>query len=402
MLSQGGEAMTRTEVLQERRMAKFLDLLDRWNRRELSMAEAGEVLGISERQFRRYRDRFEEEGLEGLVDRRLGKASARRVPPDEEARVLALYRARYAGWNVKHFHDHLRETTDFRFGYTWLKLRLQGAGLVSRAKKRGAHRRKRERKPCPGMMLHQDASRFAWLADQEPLDLVVTLDDATSEIYSAFLVEEEGTFSTFQGLLETFLVQGLPASLYTDRGSHYFHTPKAGGKVDKDRPTQVGRALAQLGVDHIAAYSPEARGRSERAFGTLQDRLAKELALAGINEIAAANRWIAETYLPRHNARFTTPPALAESGFVRTDPATLREALCVEEHRVVARDNTVLFAKRALQLPPSPLRPHYVKAEVRVRHYPDDTLAIFHGPKCLARYTAQGHLIQEHPNKAAA
>ena len=393
--------MTRTQVLQERRMAKFLDLLDRWNRRELSLAEAGEMLGMSERQFRRYRGRYEEEGLDGLRDRRLGKASGRRAPAAEAARVLALYAERHAGWNVRHFHDHLRETADFRFGYTWLRLKLQGAGLVAKAKTRGAHRRKRERKPCPGMLLHQDASSFAWLADAAPLDLVVTMDDATSEIYSAFLVEEEGTVSSFRGLLETFLAKGLPASLYTDRGSHYFHTPEAGGKVDRTRPTQVGRALARLGVDHIPAYSPEARGRSERAFGTLQDRLAKDLALAGIGEVAVANRFIAQSWLPRHNARFATPPALAESGFVPVAAEVLREALCTEESRVVARDNTVLFGRRRLQLPPSPLRPHYVRAEVKVREYPDATLAIFHGPKCLARYSAEGRLLDP-PTKNAA
>jgi hypothetical protein len=241
--------MTRTEVRQERRMAKFLDMLDRWNWRERSMAEAGGVLGISERQVRRCRDRLEEEGPEGLVDRRPGRASARRVPLAGEARLPALYRARCEGWTVPHVNGHLRKTTDLRFGYTWLKLRLQGAGLVSRTRKRGAHRRKRERKPCVGMMLHQDASRFAWLADQEPPDLVVTLDDATCEIYAAFPVDEEGRFPVLQGLLGTFPVRGLPASLCTDRGRPGFHTPEAGGKVDKDRPAQVGRALAQFGVD---------------------------------------------------------------------------------------------------------------------------------------------------------
>ncbi|HEX9905878.1 MAG TPA: hypothetical protein VGA77_13025 [Propylenella sp.] len=241
------------------------------------------------------------------------------------------------------------------------------------------------------------------MARREPdLDLIVTMDDATSEIYSAFLVEEEGTASSFWGLLETFAEKGLPASLYTDRGSHYFHTPKAGEAVDKSRPTQVGRALQRLGVEHIPAYSPEARGRSERMFGTLQDRLAKELKLAGIAEIDAANRFIREVYLPAHNARFARPPEIAESAFVAADYALLCETLCVEEERVVARDNTVAYEGLRLQLPQSPLRPHYVKARVRVRRYPAGGLAVFHGPRCLARYDGAGQSCKEEPLRAAA
>jgi transposase InsO family protein len=240
------------------------------------------------------------------------------------------------------------------------------------------------------MMLHQDGSRFAWLSGAAELDLIVTMDDATSTIYSAFLVEEEGTVSTFRGLLEVFTAKGLPASLYTDRGSHYFYTAKAGEAVDRSKLTQVGRALDRLGIEHIAAYSPEARGRSERMFGTLQDRLPKELKLAGIYEIEAANRFIREVYLPAHNARFARPPQIAESGFVAADAAMLAEILCVEVERVVGRDNTVSHNGRRLQLPASPLRAHYVKACVKVREYPDGTLAVFHGPRRIARYDAEG------------
>lgn len=374
-------------------MQKFRDVLSRWERRELSGLEAAEILGCSERQFRRYRDRYEEDGLAGLADRRLGRASEKRVPVDEVAWMLAEYRTHHMGWNVKHFHEHLRGHHGFRWGYTWTKTQLHTAGLVERAKRRGAHRRKRPRKPCAGMMLHQDGSRFAWLEGQAELDLIATLDDTTSEVYLVFLVEEEGTASTLRACLETFVAKGLPASLYTDRGSHYFHTPKAGEAVDKGRPTQVGRALQRLGVEHIPAYSPEARGRSERMFGTLQGRLPKELKLAGITGVEAANRYIREVYLPAHNARFARPAEIDESAFVAADPALLAEALCVEEERVVSRDNTVACAGRRMQLPPSPLRHHYVKARVRVRHYPDGTFAIFHGPRCLARYDDAGALI---------
>jgi hypothetical protein len=294
---------------------------------------------------------------------------------------------------VKHFHEHLQRDHGFRWGYSWVKTQLHTAGLVERAKRRGAHRRKRERKPCEGMMLHQDGSRAAWFLDQPQLDLIVTMDDATSKVYSAFLVEEEGTASTFRALLEVFGAAGLPVSLYTDRGSHYFYTPNADGAVDKVRLTQVGRALKQLRIEHIPAYSPEARGRSERMFGTLQDRLIKELAKAGITEIDAANRFIREVYLPAHNARFARPAAVPETAFVKVpEPSLLREALCVEEERVVDRDNTVNFERLKLQLPESPLRHHYAKAHVRVQ-YTDGTLAVFHGPRCLARYSAAGDLL---------
>jgi transposase len=380
-------------------MQKFSDVLSRWKARELSALEAGEILGCSERQFRRYCRRYEEEGLSGLFDRRLGKASARRVPIDEVQWMLCEYRTRYTGWNVKHFHEHLQKQHHFRWSYTWVKTQLHTARLVSPAPRRGAHRRKRPRKPCVGMMLHQDGSRFAWLEDQPELDLIVTMDDATSDVYSAFLVEEEGTASTFRGLLEVFAEHGLPSSLYTDRGSHYFLTANAGEPVDKERLTQVGRALSQLGIEHIPAYSPEARGRSERVFGTLQGRLPKELRLFGITDIAAANQYIREIYLPMHNKLFARPAQIAqESAFVKVrDPDALADVLCVQHHRVVARDNTVSYEGRCLQLPPSPVRPHYVKANVRVHEYPDGTLAIFHGPRRVACYTAEGEEIADVP-----
>jgi winged helix-turn helix protein len=390
--------MNRTAWLQDRRMQKFRDVLSRWERGDLSMMEAGELLGMSERQFRRYRERYEEDGLAGLVDGRLGKPSPKRVPAADVRLMLGLYRDAYRGWNVTHFHEHLVRDHDFRWGYSWVKTQLQTAGLVERARKRGAHRRKRERKPCEGMMLHQDGSTAAWLAGRPSLDLIVTMDDATSTIYSGFLVEQEGTVSTLRALLEVFGAKGLPLSLYTDRASHYFVTPKAGEAVDKVQLTQVGRALERLAIEHIAAYSPQARGRSERMFGTLQDRLIKELAKAGISEIEAANAWIREVFLPAHNARFARPAAMPDIAFVAvSDRAALTESLCSQDDRVVGRDNTVSWQRLKLQLPASPLRHHWVKARVRVHEYPDGALAVFHGPRCLARYSAQGAEIAQAP-----
>lgn len=383
-------------------MLRFEEIYDRFSRGRLSASEAAEWLGVSERTFRRQRLRFEEEGLSGLLDRRLGKASPHRVPVDEVMRVLELYRTRYAGWPVKHFHDHLTERHGITRSYGWTKSVLHASGLVRPAPKRSAPRRKRPRRPVPGLMLHQDGSRHLWLpALGRQIDLIVTMDDATSEIYSAFLVEEEGSDSSFRGLLETLQAKGLPCSLYTDRGSHYFPTPEAGGKVDRSKPTQVGRALARLGIEHIPAYSPEARGRSERMFGTLQGRLVRELADAGIETIAAANRFLRQVYLPDHNRRFTVPAAEEGSAFVPAGTVALADILCHQEERVVGNDNTVRYRRLVLQIPPSPWRPHFVKARVRVHHYPDGTLAIFHGPRRIARFDAAGHARQQDTPRAA-
>jgi transposase len=381
--------MRRTEALQGVRMAMFLNLLHRWESAGLNQGEAAELLGVSERTFRRWTRRYEEEGEAGLLDRRLGKASGKRVPIDRAEEVEALYRERYQGFTVKHFHEHLVKDHGFGWGYTWLKLHLQWKGVVGKAPRKGAHRRKRERRPLPGMMLHQDGSRHAWLEGEAPLDLIVTLDDATGTIYSAFLIEEEGTASTFRALNEVFSAHGLPMSLYTDRGSHYFHTTKA-GVIDRNRPTQVGRALGQLGVEHIGAFSPQARGRSERTFGTLQDRLVKELKLAGVTTVEAANAFIRDVYLPAHNARFAVPPAGEGSGFTLVPGVDLDEILCVQEERQVGNDNCVSYRTLKLQIPESPMRPHFVKARVKVHVYCDGSHAVFHGPRCIGRYDEKG------------
>jgi transposase len=383
--------MRRTEVLQGVRMAMFLNLLHRWESAELNQEEAAELLGIDVRTFRRWTRRYEEEGEAGLLDRRLGKASGKRVPSDRAEEVEALYRERYQGFTVKHFHEHLVKDHGFGWGYTWTKLHLQWKGVVGKAPRKGAHRRKRERRPLPGMMLHQDGSRHAWLEGEPPLDLIVTLDDATGQIYSAFLVEEEGTASTFRALKEVFGAHGLPMSLYTDRGAHYFRTSKA-GEIDRDHLTQVGRALEQLGVEHIGAFSPQARGRSERAFQTLQDRLVKELKLAGITSIAAADAFLRDVYLPAHNARFAVEAAAPGSGFTAIPGVALDEILCVQEERLVGQDNCVSYRTLKLQIPESPMRPHFVKARVKVHVYPDGSHALFHGPRCIGRYDDKGEV----------
>jgi transposase len=386
--------MDRARIHEGIRRMRFTDVLGRSERSEPSQMEAAELLGISERTFRRWRDRHRDDGQAGLADRRL-TASPRRASVAEIERMLGLYRDLYRGFTVKHFHEQLGKRHGYTLGYTVTKLHLHRAGLVQPAQKRSAHRKKRPRRPLVGMMLHQDASTHAWLpGDAARHDLVVTMEDATSAIYSMFLIDEEGTASSLRGVREVVAKHGLFCSLYTDRGSHYFFTPEAGGPVSRTVQTQFGRALKQLGIEHIAAYSPQARGRSERVFSTLQDRLPKELKLAGIDTIEAANRWLSETYMGEHNKLFAIDAEQEGSAFVTDATGAWREILCVQEDRTVGNDNTVKWQRLSLQLPPSRLRPHFVKANVRVHEYPEGELAVYWGPHRLADYNAAGVMVQ--------
>jgi hypothetical protein len=370
-----------------------------WNEGRLSQAEAEQMLGMCERSFRRYLSKYEAEGLDGLIDRRLEQALNRRAPADEVIALVDQYRDRHRGWNVKHFHNWYQRSGGVR-SYTWVKSRLQEANLVPRAAKRGAHRKRRERAPVPGMMIHQDGSRHEWVAGRQ-WDLIVTMDDATSEHYSMFFVEEEGTASSFRGVREVIAAHGLFSSFYSDRGSHYWNTPEANGKVDKENPTQFGRAMRQLGIGMIAAYSPEARGRSERAFGTHQGRLPRELALAGIITMAQANDYLSKVYLPAFNAEFAQPAMEEGSAFVPWIGGSLDDILCEQHERTVRSDNCVHFDRLILQIPASQHRCHFVKVKVRVNRYANGALAIFHGPRGLAYFTPDGRLITDDLQEAA-
>lgn len=379
---------------------RFEEAYTGWQVGRLTQEEAAQILGVCERSFRRYVDRYEDGGLEALVDKRLSQISHRRAAVDEVMRVVDLYHGRYAGWNVRHFHSwYAREHAGTR-SYSWVKNTLQGAGAVKRAKGRGKHRKRRERAPLPGMMVHQDGSTHQWVPGVY-WDLIVTMDDATGEHLSMFFVHQEGTASSLHGLGQSIAAKGLFATLYTDRGSHYFFTPEAGGKVDRGQLTQVGRALAQLGIHHQAAYSPQARGRSERAFGTHQERLPKELALAGITEMAQANRYLEQVYRPAYNVEFAVPAAEPGSAFVPYIGPHLANILCEQFERSVGKDNCVSFEALTLQIPADRYRQHYVKAKVRVHRYVDGTLAIFHGPRKLADYHARGELRVEPFEQAA-
>ena len=331
--------MRRTEMLQEIRKMRFEEVYSGWNDSRLSQEEAALILGVCDRTFRRYIDRYEHFGVEGLSDKRLTQASFRRAPVDEVMAVADQYKSHYRGWNVRHFYSKYQKGKGQR-SYSWVKNTLQSSGLVPKISKRGVHRKHRERSPLPGMMLHQDGSTHEWVPGKK-WDLIVTMDDATNEHYSMFFVDEEGTVSSFQGIRDVIVQRGLFSSLYTDRGSHYWFTPKEGGKVSKTQLTQFGRAMKHLEIQMIAAYSPEARGRSERAFLTHQDRLPKELALAGITDMDAANRYLAQEYKPGFNVEFMQTPSEEGSAFVPWIGQNLDDILCQQEERTVNADNCV-------------------------------------------------------------
>lgn len=380
---------------------RFEEIHEQFRQKSLSCEEAALVLGMSPRTFLRKRNRYEENEFDGRFDRRVGHPSNNRAADEEIEALTKLFKEKYKGFSIKHFHEnYMNEVTKPR-SYNWCRLHLHEEGLARKSKRGGPHRRRRDRKPMEGMMLHQDASTHAWIESLEySLDLIVTMDDATSEITSCFLAPQEGTMTSLQGIKETIEKKGLFCSFYTDRGSHYAYTPEAGGKVDKSRITQVGRALKELGIKHIHAYSPEARGRSERMFGTLQGRLPQELTLHGIKTMDDANHYIQEIYLPAHNARFSKAPSDPRSAYTPwIVKATLDELLCIKEDRVVQRDNTVRYGNKILQIAKQEHRNHYVKSEVEVREYLDKGLAVFHGHMCLGRYDQAGNIFAQETDK---
>jgi transposase len=372
------------------RAMKVQEVILRAMAKKLTWFQAAEIIGISDRQMRRWRERYEEHGYDGLMDRRRGVPSSKRVPLATVEQVLGLYRDRYFDLNVRHFHEKLTEEHQIGLSYTWVKQALQGAGLVKREPKRGVHRKRRERRPLPGMMLHIDGSRHHWFQDERWYDLIVILDDATSEIYYAQLVEEESTVTVMAGLRTVIERQGLFCALYSDRGSHFWLTPKAGGKVDPHRLTQVGRALRELGVQMIPAYSPQARGRSERSFGTWQGRLPQELRLRGITTLAAANVFLAEHYVAEFNRRFQVPAAQRGTAFVVCPRKHLDLVFSLQFERAVNKDNTVSFQNLALQIEPVRWRGTLAGCTVTVHQHLDGNLTLTHGPHRLGHYTAQG------------
>jgi len=381
-----------TEAAMERAM-KVQEVILRGMARKITWIQAAEILRISPRQMRRWLERYEEWGYDGLYDRRRGKASPRRVPVETVKEVLRLYQETYHDFNVRHFHEKLGEQHQITLSYTWVKTALQEAGLVKKRRKRGPHRKRRERRPLPGMMLHIDGSKHRWFGDQRHYDLISILDDATSEIYYAQLVEEESTRTVMLGLWEVVREKGVFCSLYSDRASHFFVTPKAGEGVDHERSTQVGRALKELGIEAIAAYSPQARGRGERSFGTWQGRLPQELRIRNITTVEEANRFLRDEYIAEFNTRFAEKAKETGSAFVRSRLVDLDHVFCLKYERVVANDNTIRFGQRVLQLERARFRASLAGCRVTIHEHLNERLSVWFGPNLVGCFAADGQLL---------
>ena len=376
--------MVYTKAAMERAM-KVQEVILRAISKQIHWFEAAKILGLSARQLRRLYYRYKNYGYDGLYDRRTGKPSPRRVPLAVAEQVFALYREKYFDFSVRHFHEKLWEEHGILLSYSWVKLALQGAGLVDQARQRGVHRRRRERRPMVGMMLHIDGSRHRWLGGEQWHDLIVVLDDASSEIYYAQLVEEESTVTVLTALREVVEQRGIFCSLYSDRGSHFWLTPKAGEMVDRQRLTQVGRAMRELGIEMIPAYSPQARGRSERNFGTWQRRLPQELRLRGIRTREEANRFLRESYITEFNRKFAVA-AQPESAFVPVGGKDLERIFTLQHERVVNRDNTISFANRVLQIERTRWRGTLAGCRVVMCEHLDGSLTVYYGPHVVGRF----------------
>ena len=372
---------------------KVQDVLLKAMVKKITWWSAAEILGVTDRTMRRWRERIETNGYCGLADRRKGKPSAQRVALATIEKVLGLYKETYYDLNIRHFHEKLRDEHAIELSYTWVQKALQGAGLVAKRHKRGPHRRRRPRRVMPGMLLHIDGSKHRWLNDDRWYDLIVILDDATSEIYYAQLVGEESTRTVMAGLREVIENKGLFCALYSDRGSHFFVTVKEGEKVDKDRLTQVGRAMKELGVKMIAAYSPQARGRSERSFGTWQGRLPQELRLAGIRSVEGANSFLRKEYIEEFNHKFGVPAAEKGTAFRRTGRSDLNWIFSVQTERVVAKDNTVAIRDRMWQIDKTRFRHSLAGITVTIHEHLDETVSIRYGPHVVGHFDHDGNKL---------
>jgi transposase len=393
--------MTYYGVTARERTMKVQEVILRAMAKKITWWQAAEILGISDRQMRRWRLRYQEQGYDGLYDRRRGKPSPRRVSVETVEKVLALYRERYFDLNVQHFHEKLVKEHATELSYTWVKLALQGAGLVAKGRKRGVHRKRRPRRPLPGMLLHLDASEHRWFQDDRWHDLIAVMDDATNEVYYAQLVEEESTATVMAALRQVVEERGLFCALYSDRASHFFLTPKVGEPVDRSRVTQVGRAMKALGIEMIPAYSPQARGRSERAFRTWQGRLPQELRLAGITTLEEANRFLRERYVAEFNRRFTVAAAERGHAFVRATGRDLDRVFSIQHERTVGRDNTVSVDNRVLQIERSRWRATLAGCRVTVCEHLDGRLSVLYGPHLVGRYNAAGDPLPAEAKKLA-
>lgn len=394
--------MEQIPVAEVERTMKVQEVILRAMAKKITWWQAAEILGISNRTMRRWKWSYENEGFKGILDGRRGKASWKRVPAGETERILALYGDLYFDLNVRHFYEKLTAQHGVTLSYTWVKNLLQGAGLVKKSRDRKPHRKRRPRRPIPGMLLHIDGSHHQWFQDDRWLDLLVILDDATSEIYYAQLVEDESTRTVMAALRDVIERVGVFCALYSDRAGHFFYTPKAQQQVDARQLTQVGRALKDLGIQMIPAYSPQARGRGERSFSTWQGRLPQELRLRGITTMEGANAFLRNEYIQEFNAGFTVAAAQPGTAFVPLGSQDLDRLFSIQHERTVSNDNTVRLATMVLQIEPTAWRSTLAGCRVLIQERLDRTLVISYGPHDLGRYTQDGQPIVElkRPSKA--
>ena len=377
---------------------KVQEVLLRAMAKKITWWQAAEIIGVTDRTMRRWRERLEEKGYDGLADRRKGMVSPKRVPLETCERVLGLYRETYFDLNMRHFHEKLKEEHGMELSYTWVQKALQGAGLVPKRSKRSTHRRRRPRRPMTGMLLHIDGSKHCWFEGGRRYDLIVILDDANSEIYYAQLVEEESTRTVMAALREVIETKGVFCALYSDRGSHFFSTPKAGEPVDKHRLTQVGRAMKEFCVQMIPAYSPQARGRSERNFGTWQGRLPQELRLAAISTLEEANRFLREHYIDVFNGKFKVAAEQKASAFRRSSRSDLDWIFTVQTERTVAKDNTVAIGDRVWQIEKSRFRSTLAGCTVTIHEHLDGRVSLRYGPHVVGRFDSPARPLNKTAN----
>lgn len=376
------------------RIMRIQELFQRANQKSLTWKEVAQIMAVDDRTVRRWKERVNEGGFVALLDGRTRRPSPKRAPERVRDHVQQLYRDLYREWNVKHFHEQLAKQ-GIAYGYTWTKKVLQQANLVDVCRKTSPHREKRERKPLPGMMLHMDGSDHCWIPDLAPLrqDLIVIMDDATNEVYDAKLVDEENTLECMVALKEVVATQGVFCSIYSDRASHFFYTPQAGQKVDQGSLTQIGQALQELSIQMIPAYSPQARGRSERLFGTWQGRLPNELKLHHIKTVATANHYIQQIFIPWHNQQLKFPASQEGSAFTPYHGKNLDYIFSIKDSRVVNHDNTIQWNNHLLQIKPSQFRISFAKCKVMVHQHLDSSLSVLYGPHLLGRFNADGSAI---------
>ena len=378
-----------SEAAVERAM-KIQEVMLRAIAKKITWWQAAEILGLSCRQMRRWKRRYEEHGYNGLFDHRWGRPSPRRVPLETVEQVLTLYREQYFDFNVRHFHEKLKAEHDIHLSYTWVKKALQSAGFVKKTRTRRVHRKRRERRPLPGMLIHIDASTHRWFGDARRYDFLVIMDDATSEVYYAQLVEQEDTRGVLRAIRQVVEEKGLFCALYSDRASHFYLTPRAGELVDRFRLTQVGRCMQQLGVQMIAAYSPQARGRSERAFRTWQGRLPQELRVQGLKTVDEANAFLRDSYMRQFNEQFMVGAAQAGTAFVPVKRTDLEQVFSLQHERVVNRDNTVSFSNLCLQIERTKWRSTLAGCRVTVYEHLDGRLSVGYGPHVVGQYDSEG------------